>query len=385
VDHASRSLGRSSGNVAESCRRRFLPRRSAHAPRPGVADVWHRRHAANQRPKDLHQHQPAAVFAGARFARQPLRRNLAGRAEPAGRGRGEAKPLPRVHHAFRPRIHGARRRPDRPGFAAPIRRHEFRPREPGGPGRRTVRSRFHYGGKYFAGRASGCGRVRHAARLLDGAIGAGFVDRRRQFESQRDKYSDRPRERRSTAAGVYGFGRRKLLSRTRGDGDQRQHHHIADRRFHRHDPAFRHQHGLPVRPGGAAAPARLGGLRRADFLVGRARRDGQLAQSFIRWRMGRFRQRPPARMAARSDVRRGREQGIERRDLGRRLPHHRQRNDRQPRHDRAVRHGRCRRQSAVRQQHGLFGARASSAARISRRARCESSPTVPRPVRWAPA
>ena len=202
--------------------------------------------------------------------------------------------------------------------------------------------------QHFAGRASVRGGVRHAPGILDRAFAAGFVDRRGQRKGERDEYSHRPVERGAAAAGLHRVGRREFLQRARHDDDQRQHHHFAHRRFHRHDSAFRHEHGLSLQPDRTARAARRGGLRRAAFLVGRARQHGQLAQPHFRRRLGRVRQRPPARLAARSVFRRAaRSREAVRRGVGRRVSHHRRRRHRRARHDRAERHhGRERRSAA---------------------------------------
>jgi hypothetical protein len=71
-----------------------------------------------------------------------------------------------------------------------------------------------------------------------------------------------------------GVGRREFLSRAVDHGDQRQHDYVAHGRLHRHDPALRHEHGLPLQPDRIARAVGRGRVRRAAFLVGRARSDG---------------------------------------------------------------------------------------------------------------
>ena len=151
------------------------------------------------------------------------------------------------------------------------------------------------------------GDIRDAPGISGPRLRRPFRGPPRAAPSERDEYSHRPVECGAAAAGVHRRGRRELLQRARDDDDQRQHHHFAHRGFHRHDSALRHEHGLSLQPDRAARAARRGGLRRAAFLVGRAREHGQLAQSHVRWRMGRVRQRASARLDARSDIRRGRE------------------------------------------------------------------------------
>ena len=63
--------------------------------------------------------------------------------------------------------------------------------------------------------------------------------------------------------------------------DQRQHDHFSHRGFQRHDSFVRHEHGLSFQPDRTARATRCGGLRRAAFLVGRAREHGQLAQPHL--------------------------------------------------------------------------------------------------------
>jgi hypothetical protein len=160
------------------------------------------------------------------------------------------------------------------------------------------------------------GDFRDAPGLLDGAIACRFVDRRWQPHGERHEYSDWPGERGAAVARLHRVGRCELLQRAGDDDHQRQHDHVADGRFHRHDSALRHEHGLSLQPDRTARAERRDRLREPALLVGRARQHGQLAQSHVRWRLGSFGQRAAVGVDSRFVVWRGRKSRAEQRRVG---------------------------------------------------------------------
>ena len=187
-------------------------------------------------------------------------------------GRREAESLSRIHHAFRPRVHGLRRRH---------------------PSARTCRANTTIPISIASARSARPKARRspippRPAAFRRACISARWCSSRGRVFGPRPRRRFRGLPRAATKPNVTNIPTgpsnvvQRLLAFTGAGGanfynvpatmtHQRQHHHFAHRRFHRHDSALRHQHGLSLQPDRIARAARRGRLRRAAFLVGRAR------------------------------------------------------------------------------------------------------------------
>ena len=109
-------------------------------------------------------------------------------------GGAAAESLSRLDHAFRPRVHGFRRRHHRPGPAAPIRRHSTSIASARSVPPKARPSPIRLRPATFRPACTSAWSCSSRARAFGPRLRRRFVDRGRQPQSQRHEYSHRPFE-----------------------------------------------------------------------------------------------------------------------------------------------------------------------------------------------